>query len=260
MPKQRVLGKDEIDPRREKESFFFDFEKACDYLKRDLEKIDKTNDSKLQLIYMFCLIDTMAQEEANYPTREPRSKEIFCNFVLKYQKQCDYLECVEPVTLYYRVEDLIEKEIPFDFVPKGGIKMVKDSLHKGKAEEILFYIEKEKGKRFAEKKAEEHKLISLLYRMRNKAVHEMSGLGVGENFPELKKYEEPYYDGTYRGYGLDGFVVRDYVEILVIPNVFIRRILEDCVNGYLTECRKAHRVPFSNNHMLRKFSLSWYDN
>ena len=91
MPKQRVLEKDETDLRREKESFLFDFKKACDYFKRDLERIDKTNDSKLQLIYMFCLIDTMAQEEANYPTREPRSKENFCNFVLKYQKQCDYL-------------------------------------------------------------------------------------------------------------------------------------------------------------------------
>ena len=110
------------------------------------------------------------------------------------------------------------------------------------------------------KMAKEHQLIFLLYRMRNKAVHEMSGLG---EIWHLEKKDvmptEPYYRDVGRGYVQSGEWVSDDVIELVIPNVFVRNILADCIDGYIADCRENGHFPFSNNHMTRKHKLSWYD-
>lgn len=71
--------------------------------------------------------------------------------------------------------------------------------------------------------------------------------------------QEPYYHDVAREYVLNGNVVSDDVYELVIPNAFIRNVLQDCVNGYLQECREQKRFPFDNNDMLRKHRLSWYN-
>ena len=31
------------------------------------------------------------------------------------------------------------------------------------------------------------------------------------------------------------------------------------IDGYLSDCARNRRFPFSNNHMTRKPNLSWYD-
>ena len=237
------------------------------FLNNELADIDKIEDITLQLIVIFSLIDRLAQEQANYPTD---FKNTFCQFVLKHQKQCDYLECVEPITLYYRVEELIEKSVLIpNFPPEKEISLdslgylysvpVKNVLSKGKSEEILDYIEKKKGADFADKMAKEHKLIALLYRMRSKAVHEMSGLGESMGFHDELQPKEPYYRDVGRAYVQDDYWVHDDIVELVIPNIFVRNILADCIDGYLADCAENKRFPFSNNHMTRKHRLSWYD-
>ena len=181
------------------------------------------------------------------------------------------MECVEPTTLYYHVEDLIEKsalipgfplepEISLDSLGYLDMQPIKKAILSGKAQEILDYISQKISPEFAEKKKREHQLISLIYRMRSKAVHEMSGLGEGR-YPLRKcTLQEPYYRDVGRGYVLNGDLVSDDICELVIPNVFLRNVLRDCVAGYLDECREQKRVPFANNGMTRKHRLSWYDN
>lgn len=218
----------------------------------------------MQLICMFALLDCLAQERANYPKD---SKKAFCEFVMAYQRQCDYMECVEPITLYYHVEDLIEESVfasglpPEKQITLGYLcgQPVQQIITSTKAQEILDYIAKQKGAEFAEKKKREHQFISLIYRMRSKAVHEMSGLGGSTSFIQHIMPQEPYYHDVAREYVLNGNVVSDDVYELVIPNAFIRNVLQDCVNGYLQECREQKRFPFDNNDMLRKHRLSWYD-
>ena len=237
------------------------------FLEKELACIDGIETTTLQAIGMFAMIDCLAQEQANYPAN---SKVAFCQFVLKHQKQCDYLESIEPVTLYYHVEDLIEEKEIFPGEPPekevslddlGYLYSVKAEavLAKGKAEEILAYIEKHQGAAFAEKKAKEHQFIALLYRMRSKAVHEMSGLGETWKDKRGSYPDVPFYRDVDRGYVLNGEWVSDDVIELVIPNAFIRKILVDCIDGYLAECEAEMRFPFSNNHMTRKHLLSWYD-
>lgn len=269
MPVQTSHGKFETDPAYDEEK---DLAQRIDDVRAVLEKelaaIDNIEDITFQLICIFAMIDRLAQEQANYP---PDSKNAFLQFVLKHQKQCDYLEEVEPITLYYRVEDLIdevecfpscpkEKEVSVDDLGYLYGERVKDILPKGKSKEILSYIETKQGGDFVAKMKKDHQLISLLYRMRSKAVHEMSGLG--EIWHLEKKGPtptEPYYRDVGRGYVLGDEWVSDNVIELVIPNIFVRNILADCIDGYLLDCKENKRFPFSNNHMTRKHKLSWYD-
>lgn len=220
----------------------------------------------MQLICMFSLLDCLAQEEAKYPVS---FKKAFCQFVLKHQKQCDYLEQVDPVTLYYHVEEIIDETALFPDVPPEKElnlkpleymdgKLVKEVVYSDKANEILDYIAKKKDRDFADEKKQEHQLIYLIYRMRSKAVHEMSGLGEDiYSFEDFAK-DEPFYLDIGRNYVLNGDLMGDDVLKLIIPNIFIRNILQDCVYGYLNECEDKKRFPFENNHMTRKHILSWY--
>lgn len=258
-----------VNPEYDEEKEFANaIKRTRDFLNNELLAVDKIEDETLQLICIFSLIDRLAQEQAGYPSRG--FQEVFCQFVLKHQKQCEYMECVEPVTLYYRVEDLIEevvlvsnlppeKEISLE--PLGYLSAVpiKDVLSKNKSQEILDYIKKKKGEEFAAQKAKEHQLISLLYRMRSKAVHEMSGLGEGGCLHNEFSPKVPYYMNVDRAYVKEGYWFYDDVDELIIPNIFIRNILADCIEGYLSDCIKNKRLPFSNNHMTRKYNLSWYD-
>lgn len=272
MPMHTSLGKFEIDPNYDIDTVLV--RRIADarlHLEKQLAVIDSITDITFQLICMFAMIDHLAQEEANYPKRGKDTTQAFCKFVLQYQKQCDYLEEVEPVTLYYDVEELIDEVVRIpDFPPEKEVSLeslgylygekVKNILLTGKAQEILSYVEKKKGKTFSEKMANEHQLISLLYRMRNKAVHEMSGLGeVWRAEDRDFKSNEPYYRDMGRIFVRDGELASDDGVELVIPNSFVRRILSDCIDGYLSACKDAKRFPFSNNDMMRKHTLSWYD-
>ena len=268
MPEITNYGKFKIDPNYDLEQ---DLENQItlisNILKKRLSNIDQITDQTMQLICMFSLLDCLAQEQANYPQN---FKKTFYDFVLAYQKQCDYLECIEPITLYYHVEDLIEKSVLIPgYPPEKEISLkslgylekvsVKDVIYSGKAQEIMDYIAKKKSPEYAKKKGQEHQFISLIYRMRSKAVHEMSGLGESFSFSEFYIPQEPYYRDVGRLYMLDGNVVADDVFEIMIPNIFIRNILQDCVDGYLDDCRKQKRFPFENNNIIRKHRLTWYD-
>ena len=78
------------------------------------------------------------------------------------------------------------------------------------------------------------------------------------DWPDLRP-TVPYYRDVGRGYVMDGNWVSDNVIELVFPNVFIRNILVDCINGYLEECKTNRHFPFSNNGITRKPNLTWYD-
>ena len=268
MPEIINHGKFVVDPSYDQDKDLAkEIESVRDYLEKELSAIDQITNPTMQLICMFSLLDSLAQERANYPWD---SKKAFCDFLLAHQKQCDYLECVEPVTLYYRVEENIEKTVLLPgFPPEKKISLdslgyldfhlVKETIASGKAQEILDYIAQKKSSQFAEKKRQEHQFISLIYRMRSKAVHEMSGLGETSFYREYLP-KEPYYRDVGRGYVLNGDIVSDDICELVIPNAFIRNILQDCVDGYLNECKELKRFPFENNRITRKHRLSWYDN
>lgn len=269
MPEITIHGDFVIDPNYDaKAGLTRSIEESRRYLDEKIACIDTIADPTMQLICMFSMTDCLAQEWAGYPIGD--SKRAFCDFVLAHQKTYNYLDKVEPVTLYYRVEDLIgkspllpgfppEKEVSLESLGYIDSRLVKDILYSGMSEEILNYIEKKKGPDFAAQKAKEHRLIELIYRMRSKATHEMAGLGQETVLKKQHHFMEPYYRDAGRLYVMDNKVVSDDVCELIIPNRFVQAILADCIDGYLTECRDKCREPFSNNGMTRKHLLSWYD-
>lgn len=268
MPEITNDGKFEIDSDYDwEQDLVKKIELARIFLAKELSEIDQITNPTMQLVCMFSLLDCLAQEEANYPWD---SKKAFCEFILAHQKQCDYLTGVEPVTLFYRVEDLIEKTVIIPGFPPEkvisveslGLNMcsARKAILSGKSQEIIAYISQKKGAEFAEKMGREHQLISLLYRMRSKAVHEMSSLGQCLWEHDRSSPTEPYYRDVGRAYVLNGDWVSDDVYELMIPNAFIRNILQDCVEDYLLKCGEEKRFPFANNSMTRKYRLSWYDN
>ena len=270
MPEKVNHGKLEVVPSyNEKQHLLDAIDEARIFLQEELADIDAIPNRTHQLICIFSLIDCLAQEQANYPDN---FKSAFCQFVLKHQKQCDYLEAIEPITLFYRVEEDIdtvvkcpnappEKEVTLDELGCLYGERVKTLLDTGKADEIISYIKKKHGDDKATRLAREHQLIYLLYRMRNKAVHEMSGLGEVWNKENKRlKLSEPFYRAVGRHYVENGELVSYNAIELVIPNIFVRNILADCIEGYLKDCKTMKRLPFSNNDWLtRKMTLSWYD-
>ena len=268
MPTPEKGKKFEQDPNFDEDKYLDEMvNEARIMLEKEQASIDSMDNQTFQLISMFALIDCMAQEEADYPND---SKSAFCQVVLKYQKQCDYLEAIDPITLYYHVEDQIDEIIPYPNAPAEKvvdlkslgyihIQNVRNVLSSRKTEEILAYIKDKLAPDIYEKRKKEHQFIRLLYRMRSKCVHEMTGLGESMRFNEEAKPAEPYYRDLTRCYVEDGYYHSEDVIELVIPNGFVRNILADCINGYLEECLVNKRVPFSNNHIKRKHKLSWYD-
>lgn len=268
MPDTEYCGKFKYDPSYDPDKHLADHIKDVKaILNQQLACIDNIKQPTMQLICMFALLDSLAQESCNY---SKGSNAAFCDFVKKYQTRCKYISRVEPISLYYHVEDLIdkvspslwlppEKEILLDYFSLSDIIPAEPIILSDKAQEILNYIEKKEGSDYRKKKEREHSFISLIYRMRSKAVHEMSGLGRPLGFEDHRAQTEPYYLDTDRIYVANGNVVRDHVFELVIPNVFIRGILEDCITGYLEDCQSQHRHPFSNDGITRKCWLSWYD-
>lgn len=269
MQEKLIEGKFEIDPNFNMVAYVDNrIEETRNEFNRQLKIVESVDDDMLQLVCMFSMIDCMAQEWDNYSER--KQSDIFCDFVLAHQKSYDYLNKVEPITLYYRVEDLIEKKVLIPGMPEERVvsleslgyldlRLTKDIVNTSKAEEILEYLQKTHGAQYADKKAKEHRVVALLYRMRSKATHEMTGLGSEIRFHKRENYTEPYYRDIGRMYVENGNIVSDDVCELVIPNVFVRTILEECIASYLSECKEQNRDPFSHNLMTRKHILSWYD-
>jgi len=125
--------------------------------------------------------------------------------------------------------------------------------------ELIKYIINVKGQMYTEKKMKEHRLVNLLYRMRNKLAHELSSPGMDSFFDNDCNFEEPYYCDYGRTYREGNNLVTDDVIELRIPYIFIRNILEDCFQHYTDECIRTKRTPFSHNKMTRTHVLSWYD-
>ena len=272
MPEKVILEKYTPDPSFDHAAMVA---KRADKVRAHFEEvvaqIDAITDRELQLLCMFSLIDCMAQEWANYPSTKTKSEQdVFCDFVLNHQTKYSFLKEIDPITLYYDVED----EIGFE-APQPGFPLIKrvtltspwlrsvtkftDFVHLGKADEIARELRKTKAEEHVARKLERHRLIRLIYRLRSKVTHELSPLG--DEHPLMKPYQcgEPYYREVGRKYIEDGNVVTDHVYELIIPNDFIREIMLDCMDQYLMECVENDHAPFENNSFMRRFRITWYD-
>lgn len=280
MPEAKIYGPYKLKEDFDEEKYIREsVEETRVYLQKRLDEAYSISNSVFQTVCMFAVIDCLAQEYANYPTKNAQN--VFNDFVLQFQSRYDFLEMVEPVTLFYDYEPNIKKIIkheelhrlyPKEFPPELEVDIkdlglffdsttIDEVMKKNISEEILSIIERQEGSKIKERYRERHKFISLLYKMRSKAVHELSSLGSEIKFDKDDCKKLPYYRFAGRMYEKDGFVVSDNIYELVIPNEFIYDLALNCIDNYLEYCINQKRLPFKNNsNFSRKVCLAWTDN
>ena len=223
-----------------------------EYAKLTIEKVETIASSQAQLLCYFSLIECLAQDVANYPDRG--QQKIFTDFVLKYQNKYDYLNEVDPVTLFYHAEKNYSGLLSIKDFQEGEICHPTDAFIREKASNFIATLTATIGEENANKFVLKHRYVDLLYRMRCRLSHEFSLSHIGH----IRHQEEPYYISCYRSYLKDGKIIEDDVWMLSIPVSFVKNICINCVDNYLDECVKNNVLPVDNNSMDRFCELSWY--
>lgn len=278
MPEKTICWPQPVRPDTDRTEYVkTEIEKMRAFAFKELDEAMRINNRVFKNICLFSLIDCFAQEYANYPTSG--LSKAFCDFILTFQDYCDYLEMVEPVTLFYDYEPEIKKlldnpesadqksevceplsEVNLDDIEIFDGQKVSKIIRTEKAEKILEIIRREEGRKVVKTYRRNHRLIHLIYKMRSKAVHELSRMG-NENKWEIEDgRDEPFYRDMVRLYEFEGNIVsEDYYE-LIIPNRFIYNLTQNTLSNYFDYCRREIRLPFANkNNNKRAVDLTWRD-
>lgn len=223
-----------------------------DWIRKATIEIDKITVKEIQLLAYFSIIEMMAQEYSNFPTKHLQDS--FTDFVLKFQNKYDYLKLIDPVTLYYRVKDVLPQTITLTSLPDGGIYYPYTAAIREKAFEIQNALANIKDINYVEKKLKDHRYVDLLYRMRCRLSHEFSAPHTSLN----AKATEPYYISCSRVYLTNSRIASDDVWQLKFPVCFVKELCLNCFDNYMKCCSETHTSPNKNNGLDRFCELSWY--
>ena len=204
--------------------------------------IDGICDWRLRTICYYSLLDSYAQAEAKYNAKIPNGK-IFKNFVMKYQKNYDFLSDIDPITLAYELKCKISDIIP-SFQPEGCSTIPCKDISINK--DVL-------SPNISSNTADRHSYINLLYVMRNKLIHEQEApSGINEStlidyFPHI-----PFFTHEVSNSDIEGSWV------LTIPSSFVGNLLMEVVHGYLDACLKKNIHPFDSFNLTHELDhISW---
>ena len=254
MPTQKVFEMRAINTEERTEfvkSSVNDWEK---YIYSVVEQVENIESEVVKELCYFSIMESIAQDLSNYADNK-KQKDIFTEFVLKYQNRYSFLELVEPVTLFYRREKDLSGFVSLNTIIEGGIYSPEDKVIRDTADAM----EKVVKNLFKEEKAnnllKDHRYVDLLYRLRCRASHEFSQSGISKN----ENHAEPYYISCYRVYVKDENIVEDNVWKLNIPSKFLKELCLNCIDNYLEECLNTNSLPVSNDGMGRLCELSWYN-
>ena len=223
-----------------------------EWIRKATTEIDKITVKEIQLLAYFSIIEMMAQAYGNFPTKHLQDS--FTDFVLNFQNKYNYLRLTDPVTLYYRVKDILPPTITLASLPDGGIYYPYTTLIREKAIEIQNAITNIKNPDYVEKKLKDHRYVDLLYRMRCRLSHEFSAPHMSLN----SRMAEPYYISCTREYLSNSRMVSDDVWQLQFPVCVVKELCLNCFDNYMKHCLETHTSPNNNNSMDRFCELSWY--
>lgn len=223
------------------------------WISKAMLELDKIEMKEIRLLAYFSIIEMMAQDHSNFPTKNMQGT--FTQFILKFQNKYDYLELTDPITLYYRAEGFLSSIVTLDSLEDGGVYYPNTSAIRTKVSEIQKAITVIKGIEYSEKKSKEHRYVDLLYRMRCRLSHEFSAPHMSVN----ESMTEPYYINCSRQYATEGKLVSDEVWQLLFPVSFVKNLCLNCFDNYLKYCLETRTPPNKNNGMDRLCELSWYN-
>lgn len=186
-----------------------------------LNSIENFDDSKVKSMVILSLIDTLSQEVNNYNSNKSQRKS-FVNFLLKYgNKDFNYLNKIDPVTLYYHLEDKnINSEFDLNFLGED-IEYSAEQVIK------MFKIIKKPNRIY-----NLHTYASLIYQYRCKLMHEFASTTIKVRSNDNE--ETPMYIYTTEGWKL------------YFPYGFLKKLLLVCKKNYFDECVLKNTEPFKN--------------
>ena len=224
-----------------------------EWIGRTMTELEKVQVKEIKLLSYFSIIDMMAQEYFNFPAKG--LQDFFTQFVLKFQDKYNYLGLTDPVTLYYRVENVISSHLTLNSLEDGEIYYPHTTVIREKVNEINKILETTKGTEYANKKLNEHRYVDLLYRMRCRLSHEFSAHHMSCN----ERTREPYYINCARKFVDKSIIVEDTVWQLLFPISFVKDLCLNCFDNYLNYCLTERVPPNTNNGIGRFCELSWYN-
>jgi len=217
-----------------------------------IQIIDEIPDNYFKALCYFSLIESFAQEYAKYCKGTTKN---FCDFVLAFDTKYSFLCEIDPVTLYYDFESLLQDKFDLSFLDHGVYYNPDHAIQHGKANEMIATLNLEKK----DGRIAHHRYVNLLYSLRSKLSHELSSHNdmLLTNLHLLDKY--PYYNRCFRSYISSDKSIEDSVWELVVPIGFIRELALECINNYLAYSLKNKNDPFENERMDRKSHITWCD-
>lgn len=229
-----------------------------EYIDKEITIAKSIENKIFKSIALFSILDSFCQEYSNY-SKVPE-KEKFKNFVMKYQKSYQFLNEIDPVTLYYDVEDYLPDNCQIDFLYPCSMPTVNSVINHESINKMKIELEKNiKFNKNIDTILRNHKFIYLLYRMRSKLVHELTQEQLASDNDDLY-FDMPFYQDTLRFYiNNSNQMIQETCWNLRIPITFIENLTRECITNYLDECLQENKEPFFNNTFERKFRLSWYD-
>ena len=256
MPKQKI-SKQKINAKimKDKEIVKHSVNQYRKYVYSIFHQLDDIEPVIIKELCYFSIMESIAQDIQNYPTK--RLQDVFTEFILKYQNRYDFLELLEPVTLFYRKEEELSKYINLDCITDGGIYFPEDNVIRHMANEIESVVNEKlnyKGEK-ANKLLKNHRYVDLLYRLRCRLSHEFCESGTTES----QFHDIPYYMNSYRMYVKDERIVSDNVWTMQVPVIFLKNLCINCIDNYLDDCVENVLLPIKNNNLDRICELSWYN-
>ncbi len=218
------------------------------WLEKKIATIDAIEDTYLQMLCIFSLLEAIAFEYNRYET--DNSFNLFKKFVLKYAGEANrILLSVDPVSLFYECEDVLKFEFNLDFLGVTDSASWQTAIEHGRSEEIIEIIKK-KGC-LKDSQIYDHTFIRMLYRQRNKLVHEHFSLSMSPRFNGSKSYDTPHYmKVTYGDIRNDEISVKEIWQF-DFPFGYIRQLFITCIDNYLKE--------YENNRVQRYQLYPWCD-
>lgn len=133
-----------------------------EWIAKTMNEIEKVEMKEVKLLTYFSILEMMAQEYDNFPSN--KLQDSFTKFVLQFQNKYDFLEEVDPVTLFYRVEDIVAPKVNLNNLRDGEIYFPKSRCISDKVSEIATELVAKNGKEYADKKLKEHRYGCISFR------------------------------------------------------------------------------------------------
>lgn len=219
-----------------------------EYVDAKIVVIKDIPDNDIKIIAYFALLESFAQNYANYVGSTNKN---FCAFVKKFQTSCSFLDEIDPVTLFYFYHTRLSGDFDLSFLQEPCYYDANSVVAMNKSKQMIELLKSENIK---DEQIKRHTYIKLLYSMRSRLSHEFDGRHSNLKYHLIPNL--PYYMSVG---GLKKADKKDCSWILIIPPDFVENLVSECIKNYLEYVKKENIDPFQNNCITRRSRLAWYD-